>query len=401
MDTIKLFYSWQSDNKIARKTIQKAIEKTIKKLNKSDKIFEVITDSREGKGSEQISERILQSICESDLFIGDISPVTSMEAENHRVKLIPNANVMFEYGFAAGKIGIEHCKQIVGLQSDIGEKMEDMPFDVNQRSSIIFTIKDEDNEERRKEIERLENCIEKWLNERLEDIITERGKQPDSKAIVAFENGENEIELHPHFEQIKYFSSYHNRQNINPPSLPTASVLASITGVNSAIANFSNIDRITQMVRPLNISVVNKRVHDSYEPINLILINNGAKTMDDVFVKLELSTDHEVFFKESNEEKVCISLIESKGYWISNDCKKITYKCNTLNPGMVAKVVNAWLELPKECLTIPITWSISSRDSLPVSGTLIIHNQPTYDIKYMESDTKDGQSEVREIIRTE
>ena len=30
MDTIKLFYSWQSDNKIARKTIQKAIEKTIK-----------------------------------------------------------------------------------------------------------------------------------------------------------------------------------------------------------------------------------------------------------------------------------------------------------------------------------------------------------------------------------
>ena len=51
MDTIKLFYSWQSDNKIARKTI----EKTIKKLNKSDKIFELITDSREGKGSEQIS----------------------------------------------------------------------------------------------------------------------------------------------------------------------------------------------------------------------------------------------------------------------------------------------------------------------------------------------------------
>ena len=49
MDTIKLFYSWQSDNKIARKTIQKAIEKTIKKLNKSDKIFELITDSREGK----------------------------------------------------------------------------------------------------------------------------------------------------------------------------------------------------------------------------------------------------------------------------------------------------------------------------------------------------------------
>ena len=55
MDTIKLFYSWQSDNKIARKTIQKAIEKAIKKLNKSDKIFELITDSREGKGSEQIS----------------------------------------------------------------------------------------------------------------------------------------------------------------------------------------------------------------------------------------------------------------------------------------------------------------------------------------------------------
>lgn len=55
MDTIKLFYSWQRDNKIARKTIQKAIEKTIKKLNKSDKIFELITDSREGKGSEQIS----------------------------------------------------------------------------------------------------------------------------------------------------------------------------------------------------------------------------------------------------------------------------------------------------------------------------------------------------------
>lgn len=401
MDTIKLFYSWQSDNKIARKTIQKAIDKTIKKLNKSDKIFEVITDSRQGKGSEQISERILQSICESELFIGDLSPVTSMEVENHRVKLIPNANVMFEYGFAAGIIGIEHCKQIVGLHSDIGEKMEDMPFDVNQRSSIIFTIKDEDDEERRKEIERLENCIGKWLNDRLEDLIIERNKQPDGKAIVVFENGDNEIELYPHFEQINYFASYSNRQNINSPSLPTASVLASITGINSAIANFSNIGRLTQMVRPSDISVVNKRVHDSYEPICLILMNNGAKTMDDVFVELELPTNHEIFFKEGNEEKVCISLIEAKGYWISNDCKKITYKCNTLNPGMVAEVVNCWLELPKECLTIPITWSISSRDSLPVSGTLIIHNQPTYDMKYMESDTKDGQSEVREIIRIE
>ena len=46
MDTIKLFYSWQSDNKIARKTNQKAIEKTINKLNKSDKIFEMILDNR-------------------------------------------------------------------------------------------------------------------------------------------------------------------------------------------------------------------------------------------------------------------------------------------------------------------------------------------------------------------
>lgn len=114
METIKLFYSWQSDDKIVRKTIQKAIDKTIKKLNKKGEIFELITDSREGKGSEQISERILQSICDSELFIGDLSPVTSMEAENNRVKLIPNANVMFEYGFAVGKIGIEHCKQIVG-----------------------------------------------------------------------------------------------------------------------------------------------------------------------------------------------------------------------------------------------------------------------------------------------
>lgn len=131
-----------------------------------------------------------------------------MEAENHRVKLIPNANVMFEYGFAAGIIGIGHCKQIVGLHSDIGEKMEDMPFDVNQRSSIIFTIKDEDDEERRKEIERLEKCIGKWLNDRLEDLIVERDEQPDGKAIVVFENGDNEIELHPHFEQINYFASY-------------------------------------------------------------------------------------------------------------------------------------------------------------------------------------------------
>ncbi len=403
---IKIFYSWQSDDAVARKMIRKAIDNALKDLSKGNAQLKLITDSRDGKGSEDITAQILLSIRESRLFIGDLTPITAIDVEkeikNHtqkRTKLQPNSNVMFEYGYAAGKIGIEHCKQIIGLHPERGEQIEDMPFDIKQRSSILFTVLTEPEKDVYDETKRLSDSIKRWLKESLYDIMLEENTADKPAATVTFEDGSNDIELLPRYEKVYFINPITEKESpVHMPKSPLS--IAAYTGINAAIAKMSLINT----VKPVKISIVKKRTNESYCSLRFNLANEGNKTIDDIQVVLELPATEDVTFKESNVEEIGIfnsSLLTSKQYWISDDGKRLTYRRQTLNPGMCSEVADCWMELPKEDAEIQIHWTVSSRDNLPVSSILNIHSHPNYDIICEQSESRARQTEIRKIVREE
>ena len=100
MCSIKIFYSWQSDDAHTRNVIRSQIEKAIKHLASGGLAFEIIEDARTENGAEHIETGVLESIAKSDVFIGDVTPVTSYQTKEGKTKLSPNGNVLFECGFA-------------------------------------------------------------------------------------------------------------------------------------------------------------------------------------------------------------------------------------------------------------------------------------------------------------
>ena len=62
---------------------------------------------------------MLQKICDCDIFVADLTPVAEVnvgkEDSFKRNKLMPNSNVMYEYGFAVGVKGMNRMIALANL----------------------------------------------------------------------------------------------------------------------------------------------------------------------------------------------------------------------------------------------------------------------------------------------
>lgn len=134
-----IFYSWMSDrpNGVNRKYIRKILEKDAKKLEKELGItIRIDSDSRDEDGSKSIEENVLKKISNSDLFVGDITPVAPrflMFGKNK--KLVANSNVMYELGFAVSTLGWNRC--IMVWNSKYGN-LNQAPFDIRNHATITY-----------------------------------------------------------------------------------------------------------------------------------------------------------------------------------------------------------------------------------------------------------------------
>lgn len=168
----RIFYSWQSDNKKARKTLQNALDAVVGQL-KGEGIF---VDIVEGGGGEQfisIEDAVRLRIRRCDIFIGDITPVGNVALKG---KLLPNANVMYELGIASEALTAERVLA-VALKGEW--KPEEMPFDFRQYSMLMY---DENGEKKLKKaiLERINTVIEhsRRVNDRFfsERLLTKNEK---------------------------------------------------------------------------------------------------------------------------------------------------------------------------------------------------------------------------------
>lgn len=127
----KIFYSWQSDNIVAKKTLRKALQTVVKQLKEENISIEIV-EGGGGEGFISIEDAVRMKIQKCDIFVGDVTPVGNVAMKD---KLLPNANVMYEMGIATESMTADRIIAVV-MAGDW--KIEHMPFDFNHYSMVYF-----------------------------------------------------------------------------------------------------------------------------------------------------------------------------------------------------------------------------------------------------------------------
>jgi hypothetical protein len=136
-----IFYSWQSDTLHAcnRTFIEEALQAAIDRLHANaelipalrDAVFEVDRDTKGVSGSPPITQTILDKIESCSAFVADITFVGKSLRKTQRkpARLIPNPNVLIEYGVALKCVG--HRRIIAVMNTAFGQPArENLPFDL-------------------------------------------------------------------------------------------------------------------------------------------------------------------------------------------------------------------------------------------------------------------------------
>lgn len=152
----KIFYSWQSDKPGYDDFLKRVISKAIKQLND----FELSRDDR--MGASDIGLRIQERIDESSFFIGDISIVGEYSyvdrAGKKHIRKTPNANVIYEMGYAMKVLG--HERVVLLAARETTHETNDLPFDIRNRKAIITNFTDTNVEPLAKELARILSAID-------------------------------------------------------------------------------------------------------------------------------------------------------------------------------------------------------------------------------------------------
>lgn len=133
---LRIFYSWQSDSpaETNRNAIRAALKSAAKKLEAARPGLKIVRDeaTRGVSGSPNIVAKIHEKIELCDIFVADITTVTSARAK----RPCPNPNVGYELGFAVAHIGWDRI--ILMFNEAFGKFPGDLPFDFAQHRAGTY-----------------------------------------------------------------------------------------------------------------------------------------------------------------------------------------------------------------------------------------------------------------------
>ena len=139
-----IFYSWQSDrpDRVNHRFIRRALDLAVERINADLPVEEaarVDQDTQGVPGSPPIADVILTKIDSCGIFVPDLTFVGVGEAG----RLIPNPNVMLEYGYALKSVGDRRILAV--FNAAFGEPKQ-LPFDIgHKRWPIIYIAKPGEN----------------------------------------------------------------------------------------------------------------------------------------------------------------------------------------------------------------------------------------------------------------
>ena len=126
--TITVFYAWQSDRpqNVNRNFIRKALDDAAERMTADPTLnvrVSIDADTEGVVGTPAVTETILKKIQAANIFVPDLTFVGKTEGG----KLIPNPNVMVEYGYALRALTFEAMMPIMNVH--FGGPTE-LPFDL-------------------------------------------------------------------------------------------------------------------------------------------------------------------------------------------------------------------------------------------------------------------------------
>jgi hypothetical protein len=154
---VAIFYSWQADlpNSVTRGFIEDALDRAARSVKTQptaaaapvEFLAAVDRDTRGHLGSPDIAATIFSKIDRCDIFICDVS-IVNTHKRTRRDRLLdfvassksepaPNANVMVELGYAAGKLGWD---RVICVCNTAFGAVESLPFDVRSRRVIPYRL---------------------------------------------------------------------------------------------------------------------------------------------------------------------------------------------------------------------------------------------------------------------
>lgn len=153
---IKVFYSWQSDlpNSTTRGLIQNSIEAAVRNMRDTVEVT-ADRDTQGVYGSPDIAETIFSKIDNCDIFVADVSAVTTyhvMDSEGQptdRIKATPNPNVLVELGYAVRVLGWEN---VICIMNDDYSNGGELPFDIEHHRLTTYSLNQHDKSEVRRQL---------------------------------------------------------------------------------------------------------------------------------------------------------------------------------------------------------------------------------------------------------
>ena len=357
-NTYTLFYSWQSDRRDIHSIISKAINRAKKELEKKNVLLKIDQDTRDRTGKRKIEDEVLYKIKHCDIFLADLTPITTLTFSPEEYKLpkhIPNSNVMFEYGYAQKCKGEKRMIAIASLDQKKGEHIEYMPFDINHDTIMCF-----------ESVEGLKH-LSKWIENIIEDVKRERSKFIlDYSCKVLSWAEQEEISISPTYSKTRFYIDARQKEKFKPILIKTQFGLLSS--------------------RPISYE---KKIHKSYENIPLKILNTGSFALDNCTIRL--STDNQnIQFRNDIEESVYSEtrLLEYDDLIINEN--EASQFIGTINPSDHAGVYDLFVYAPHDVGTFNLQWEISTRQG-KFFGFIKVNVTPQYRDESKASDKLDGE----------
>jgi hypothetical protein len=136
---IVAFYAWQSDTltKINKDFIRKALDLAAERINSDSSLaveLKIDSDTQNVPGTPPITATILEKIALCDIFIPDVTFVAATTGG----KLVPNPNVMAEYGYA---LRAKTDRAMMPIMNIAFGPPEELPFDMGHlRHPIQYRV---------------------------------------------------------------------------------------------------------------------------------------------------------------------------------------------------------------------------------------------------------------------
>ena len=388
----RLFFSWQSDRGETKKIIFKVLDAISKEL-KSEGIDLVIDhDTRERVGKKKIEDDVIRKIEACDIFVADITPITTLpeDIERHRLpKHLPNSNVLFELGYAQKAKGNSRMIVLAKLDKQQDEHVEFMPFDINHDTITMF------------ETEKDLKGMGTWIRNIMKEVDKDRAMViPEYSALLLFNNnGElsEETVVTPTFLRRIYV-----RPNEEKNTEATA-VAANQEAIRNVMAG-NSLARWEYMLnkKPDNVveaKVVTKEIYHSYSPVEIVIVNNGNMALENVTIQI-FADNEQIKFRKSNEKvyMACSDIVRPGGLFVAE--RAVSKHYETLNPQVQYSLETFYVFVPLGIDKCNLKYTISSKQKR-IDNELHITVKPQYHYQKTVSKTKEeGTYEEEEYIES-